>query len=135
VNAPGIYTARQVSGWRAVTNTVHARGGRIILQIQPATSRTAAGTSWTRSNGAITHIPIVALLPNLIGTQHTEYFPSTPDSSSSKPRPCPCAEGGVFSSRLEWRKIPWQGSADAPRRGSARENGSIRHAIETSAAA
>jgi N-ethylmaleimide reductase len=34
VNAPGIYTARQIAGWRAVTSAVHARGGRIILQIQ-----------------------------------------------------------------------------------------------------
>lgn len=34
VNAPGIYTARQVAAWRAVTDAVHARSGRIILQIQ-----------------------------------------------------------------------------------------------------
>src|SRR5271165_3395938 len=26
-NAPGIYTAEQIAGWRAVTNAVHARGG------------------------------------------------------------------------------------------------------------
>src|SRR5277367_317601 len=32
-NAPGIYTAEQVSGWRAVTDAVHARGGLIIMQI------------------------------------------------------------------------------------------------------
>jgi N-ethylmaleimide reductase len=32
-NEPGIYTADQVAGWRAVTDAVHARGGRIILQI------------------------------------------------------------------------------------------------------
>ncbi len=32
-NAPGIYTAAQIAGWRAVTNRVHARGGRIIMQI------------------------------------------------------------------------------------------------------
>ena len=32
-NAPGIYTAEQITGWRAVTDTVHARGGRIIMQI------------------------------------------------------------------------------------------------------
>jgi N-ethylmaleimide reductase len=34
VNAPGIYTPAQISGWRAITDAVHARGGRIILQIQ-----------------------------------------------------------------------------------------------------
>jgi N-ethylmaleimide reductase len=32
-NAPGIYTPEQIAGWRAVTDAVHARGGRIILQI------------------------------------------------------------------------------------------------------
>src|SRR5271170_3404803 len=32
-NEPGIYTADQIAGWRAVTDAVHARGGRIILQI------------------------------------------------------------------------------------------------------
>jgi N-ethylmaleimide reductase len=32
-NEPGIYTADQIAGWRAVTDAVHARAGRIILQI------------------------------------------------------------------------------------------------------
>jgi N-ethylmaleimide reductase len=32
-NAPGIYTAEQIAGWRAVTDSVHARGGRIFIQI------------------------------------------------------------------------------------------------------
>jgi N-ethylmaleimide reductase len=32
-NAPGISTPEQIAGWRAVTDAVHARGGRIILQI------------------------------------------------------------------------------------------------------
>lgn len=31
--APGIYTKEQIDGWRAVTNAVHARGGRIVMQI------------------------------------------------------------------------------------------------------
>jgi len=30
---PGIYSEAQVAGWRKVTNAVHARGGRIALQI------------------------------------------------------------------------------------------------------
>jgi N-ethylmaleimide reductase len=30
---PGIHTAEQIAGWRLVTNSVHARGGRIVLQI------------------------------------------------------------------------------------------------------
>jgi N-ethylmaleimide reductase len=32
-HAPGIYTAAQIAGWRNVTDGVHARGGRIIMQI------------------------------------------------------------------------------------------------------
>ncbi len=32
-NAPGIYTAAQIAGWRTVTDSVHARGGRIVMQI------------------------------------------------------------------------------------------------------
>ena len=30
---PGIATARHVEGWRRVTDAVHARGGRMVLQI------------------------------------------------------------------------------------------------------
>jgi N-ethylmaleimide reductase len=32
-NAPGIYSAEQIAGWRVVTDSVHARGGRILMQI------------------------------------------------------------------------------------------------------
>jgi N-ethylmaleimide reductase len=32
--APGIYTPEQIAGWHRVTEAVHSRGGRIILQIQ-----------------------------------------------------------------------------------------------------
>jgi N-ethylmaleimide reductase len=31
--APGIYSDRQISGWRRVTDAVHANGGRIFLQL------------------------------------------------------------------------------------------------------
>src|SRR5450432_2988581 len=32
-DTPGIYSKEQVAGWRKVTNRVHARGGRIFIQI------------------------------------------------------------------------------------------------------
>ena len=32
-NAPGIYDEAQIAGWRGVTKAVHARGGRIFMQI------------------------------------------------------------------------------------------------------
>lgn len=31
--APGIYTDARVAGWRRITDAVHAKGGRIVLQI------------------------------------------------------------------------------------------------------
>jgi N-ethylmaleimide reductase len=33
-SSPGIYTAEQIAGWRGVTDVVHARGGRIVMQIE-----------------------------------------------------------------------------------------------------
>ena len=32
-DTPGIYTQEQVDGWRAVTDAVHAKGGRIVVQL------------------------------------------------------------------------------------------------------
>jgi N-ethylmaleimide reductase len=32
-NTPGIYTSEQVEGWKQVTDAVHAKGGRIFLQL------------------------------------------------------------------------------------------------------
>jgi N-ethylmaleimide reductase len=31
--APGIYSDAQIAGWKLVTDAVHAKGGRIVLQI------------------------------------------------------------------------------------------------------
>jgi N-ethylmaleimide reductase len=33
VRTPGIYTDAQIESWRPITNTVHARGGKIFLQV------------------------------------------------------------------------------------------------------
>jgi N-ethylmaleimide reductase len=33
-SSPGIYTPKQIAGWRGVTDAVHARGGRMFMQIQ-----------------------------------------------------------------------------------------------------
>jgi N-ethylmaleimide reductase len=30
---PGIYSPAQIAGWRAVTDAVHAKGGRIVIQL------------------------------------------------------------------------------------------------------
>jgi N-ethylmaleimide reductase len=34
LSSPGVYTVEQIAGWRAVTDAVHARGGRIVMQIE-----------------------------------------------------------------------------------------------------
>ena len=39
LDTPGIYNAAQVAGWRRVTSAVHARGGRIVVQIGRASCR------------------------------------------------------------------------------------------------
>lgn len=33
LNSPGIHTPEQVDGWRSVADAVHARGGRIVVQL------------------------------------------------------------------------------------------------------
>lgn len=33
INEPGIYSAEQIAGWKQVTDAVHAKGGRIVLQL------------------------------------------------------------------------------------------------------
>ena len=33
INTPGIHSAAQIAGWKQVTDAVHARGGRIFLQL------------------------------------------------------------------------------------------------------
>ncbi|PAL02023.1 alkene reductase, partial [Staphylococcus hominis] len=33
LDTPGIYSQAQIDAWRKVTDAVHARGGRIVLQL------------------------------------------------------------------------------------------------------
>ena len=33
LDTPGIYSAAQVAGWRRITNAVHAKGGKIVVQL------------------------------------------------------------------------------------------------------
>lgn len=32
-DTPGLYTPEQIAGWRSVTDAVHAKGGRIFVQL------------------------------------------------------------------------------------------------------
>ena len=76
---PGAHTPEQIAGWRAVTEAVHARGGRIVLQIwhcgrvthrlnrQPGTEAVApsavvqGGAMYTDQQGMQPHDPPRAL--------------------------------------------------------------------------
>src|SRR5271154_2994011 len=60
-NAPGIYTAAQIAGWRTVTDGVHARGGRIVMQIA---HNGRNSHSSLMSNGALPVAPS-AILPTI----------------------------------------------------------------------
>jgi N-ethylmaleimide reductase len=33
LDTPGIYSAEQIAGWRRITDTVHAKGGKMVLQL------------------------------------------------------------------------------------------------------
>src|ERR1700679_3428131 len=33
VNLPGIYSSEQIAGWKMVTNAIHAKGGKIFMQL------------------------------------------------------------------------------------------------------
>lgn len=76
---PGAFTPEQIAGWRLVTNAVHARGGRIFLQLMhvgrvahrnnmPRGARVVApsavaleGEMWTDENGMQAHTPPAAM--------------------------------------------------------------------------
>ena len=63
---PGIYSAAQVAGWRLVTDAVHARGGRIVLQIW----HTGRVSHPTMQPGGATPVAPSAVVPE--GQQHMD---------------------------------------------------------------
>jgi len=58
VAEPGVYSAEQIAGWKKTTDAVHAKGGRIFMQIWHA-GRAATPTSMAVS------APCPAALPRL----------------------------------------------------------------------
>jgi N-ethylmaleimide reductase len=71
-SSPGIYTAEQITGWRGVTDAVHARGGRIMMQIQ---HNGRNSHSSLLPNGSLPVAPS-AISPNLPG--FTKDFQQVP---------------------------------------------------------
>jgi N-ethylmaleimide reductase len=71
-SSPGIYTTEQIAGWRGVTNAVHARGGRMFMQIQHCGRNTHSSLLPAGS------LPVApsAIPPNLPG--YTKDFKQVP---------------------------------------------------------
>ena len=71
-NMPGIHTAEQVAGWRLVTEAVHARGARIVLQI-------VHHGRWSHSSynpdGSLPVAPSAITPPGHAYTPTSEQFP------------------------------------------------------------
>jgi N-ethylmaleimide reductase len=88
-NAPGIYTAAQIAGWRAVTDGVHARRGRIVMQIA---HNGRNSHSSLMSDGA-TPVAPSAVLPTIPAL--TKDFRQVPAES---PRPLETSEIAVIIS-------------------------------------
>ncbi len=92
---PGIYNDAQIAAWRSVTDAVHARGGRIFVQlmhvgrIAHSANRTiphapvapsaihAAGQMWTDSQGMQPHDPPRALELDEIAAVIEEFAAAT----------------------------------------------------------
>ena len=88
---PGLFNAEQVKGWRLVTQAVHAKGGKIVVQLMhtgrvshianlPAgaevvgpTSTTLPGEMWTDGQGMQPHSPARAMTAQNIATTVGEY--------------------------------------------------------------
>jgi N-ethylmaleimide reductase len=94
-DTPGIYTKEQITGWRQVTDRVHARGGRIFIQLWHVGR--ISHTSLQPNSGA----PVA---PSAIRAS-TKTFVGGKFADVSEPRP------------LELNEIP--GIVDAFRRGAA----------------
>lgn len=72
---PGIYTEAQIQGWRAVTDAVHARGGRIVVQLMH-TGR--VGHLANLPEGAEVLGPVDGACPGEIWTDSEGMQPHTP---------------------------------------------------------
>lgn len=64
--APGIYTDAHVEGWRRVTNAVHVKGGRIIMQV----AHDGRQSHVDLSNGALPVAPSVVPFEGLAFTRN-----------------------------------------------------------------
>jgi N-ethylmaleimide reductase len=71
---PGIHASEQVAAWRKVTNAVHARQGRIVLQLMHA------GRIVHRANRLIDAAPVAPSAIPAAGEMYTDAFGKQPHS-------------------------------------------------------
>src|ERR1700690_1409078 len=86
-NAPGIYTADQIAGWRTVTDRVHARGGRIVMQIAH-NGRNSHSSLMPDGNPPVAPSAVLPTIPAL-----TKDFQQVP---AETPRPLETSEIAVI---------------------------------------
>ena len=88
---PGIYSVEQIEGWKKVTNAVHAKGGKIIIQfmhtgrvtheinlpegakVVGSSTIAAAGDMWTDAQGMLPHTTPQALTTEEVKATIIEY--------------------------------------------------------------
>lgn len=91
---PGLYSSQHVAGWKLVTDAVHAKGGRIVVQLMhtgrvghqvnlPAgaevlgpSAEPCLGEMWTDAQGSQPHTAPRAMTPADIATAVGEYVQS-----------------------------------------------------------
>jgi N-ethylmaleimide reductase len=88
-NAPGIYTAAQIAGWRTVTDSVHAHGGRMVMQIAH-NGRNSHSSLMADGVGPVAPSAITPTIPAL-----TKDFQQVP---AETPRPLETSEIAVIIS-------------------------------------
>src|SRR5271156_4652160 len=86
-NAPGIYTAAQIAGWRIVTDGVHARGGQIVMQIAH-NGRNSHSSLMTDGARPVAPSAVLPTIPAL-----TKDFQQV---TAETPRPLEASEIGVI---------------------------------------
>lgn len=73
LHAPGIYSDAQVAGWRRVTGAVHARGGRIVLQLWHV-----GRTSHVDLNGGLAPVAPSAIAYDGLANTENGWVPVSP---------------------------------------------------------
>lgn len=133
--ADGFVSAQLMNPTRAPVRSADWHGGDPSELAQAAAGYIAYCGRYevNEEQRTITHIPSVALLPNLIGVEQHRTISLDAGLLTLQTEALPSVTGGLTSSRLEWTKIPLQSPADASSHTSAPQEASALRATQTSA--